>query len=405
MMRFSYIARMESGKLTRGEFLAISASAAQENLQKRGVQPVSITEIQDHKFSRIQLNVFSWLDLAGVRSSEIENALQQLALMNRSGLGLVASLHSVREQSKSHSFQRIVDSIISDLQNGSSLHFAMNKHKAFSKVLLQLIAVGEATGELASVLEQGAAHMAKLRKRVAALYSLLAYPFIVMITGLSVAGYLIVFVIPKLQVFLMSLGKPLPRMTQSLITVSQWIQTYGVTIVAAFLAVLMVVCLIYRNPRGRLMLDRALFRIPLLGTILRLSATITFSSTLGTMLRNGVSLVDALSAIERLHVNRYLSVTVGSIRQSVVRGQSLTAPLSRTTAYMPMLARMISVAEKTGETDKVLAQVTQFHEEQLMTLTKRLGTMIEPALIVFVGGFVGYVYIAFFIALMGAGGR
>jgi len=253
-------------------------------------------------------------------------------------------------------------------------------------------------------MEQGAKQMAQYRKSKNAIVSMLAYPVCVLTAATSVSVYLVLVVIPKLQSFLTAMGRPLPRMTQSLLTFSQTMQSWAPTIAVAILAICGGIYAIYRHPRGRLLLDRWLLSIPFLGSILRLSGTITFSSTLGTMLRSGVTLLDALSAIETLHRNRYLSSTVASIRQAVVRGQSLTAPLSQTTAYMPMLAQMMSIAERTGKTTEVLEQVTKFHEELLHATTKRLGALMEPLLIVFIGGFVGYVYIAFFVALMSAGG-
>ena len=294
--------------------------------------------------------------------------------------------------------------MVDDLQNGKSLNYAMSKHRVFPRVLTQLIEVGESTGELADVMEQGAKQMAQQRKGRNAIVSMLAYPVCVVIAATSVSVYLVLAVIPKLQTFLTAMGRPLPRMTQSLLTFSQTMQSWAPTIVVAVLALCGVVYVTYRHPRGRLLLDRWMLSIPFLGAIFRLSGTITFSSTLATMLRSGVSLLDALSAIETLHRNRYLASTVASIRQAVVRGQNLTEPLSRSTAYMPMLAQMMAIAERTGKTTEILDQVTEFHKEILQATTKRLGTLMEPILIVFIGGFVGYVYIAFFVALMSAGG-
>lgn len=404
MTRFTYIARNDRGLLTRGELVAPSRLAAHTLLKRRGTRPVSIAPIADGLTGLGRLRTISWRDALGPRSYDAEIALQQLALMNRSGLGLVAALQSVGEQTKSKLFQRILGSMVDDLQDGKSLHSAISKHLVFPRVLSPLIEVGESTGKLADVLEQGAKTMSQHRKSRTALLSMLAYPLVVTIAASSVSVYLLLVVIPKLQTFLTAMGRPLPAMTQSLLNFSQAMQSCAPTIVLMFFSFLVGTYTTYRHPRGRLWLDRLALCIPFLGAILRLSGTITFSSTLGTMLRSGVPLVDALSAIENLHRNRHLAITVASIRQAVIRGQSLTAPLSRTSAYMPMLAQMMAIAERTGKTTEILEQVTKFHEEQLLTATKRLGAMLEPLLIVFIGGFVGYVYIAFFIALMSAGG-
>lgn len=404
MSRFRYIARNDRGFLTRGELEAPSGLAAHAALQRLGSQPVSIAPVENRLTWLGRLRKLSWRDAFGPRSHDAEIALKQLALMNRGGLGLITSLQSVAEQTKSRAFQKVIGVMVDDLQNGKSLHYAMNKHRVFPRVLTQLIEVGEATGELADVMEQGANQMAHQRKNRNAIISMLAYPACVVTAATFVSVYLVLVVIPKLQTFLTAMGRPLPRMTQSLLTFSQTMQSWAPMIAVAILALCGGVYVTYRHPRGRLLLDRWMLSIPILGSIFRLSGTITFSSTLGTMLRSGVTLLDALSAIETLHRNRHLASTVASIRQAVVRGQSLTAPLSRTTAYMPMLAQMMAIAERTGKTTEILEQVTKFHEELLQATTKRLGALMEPILIVLIGGFVGYVYIAFFVALMSAGG-
>ncbi len=404
MTRFSYIARNDHGLLARGELVASSRLAAYSALQSRGATPLSIAPVKDRLAWLDLAKSFSLRDAFGPRSYDAELALQQLALMNRSGLGLVASLQSICEQAKSKAFRSVVAAMINDLQDGKSLHFAMCKHRIFPQILCRLIEVGELTGELADVTEQGANQMAQHRKSRANLLAMLAYPACVMIAALTVSVYLVLVVIPKLQIFLTAMGRPLPNITQSLLTFSQTLQSWAPVITASGLAFLGGAYAVYRHPRSRHLLDRWMLCIPVLGTILRLSGTITFSSTLTAMLRSGVPLLAALSAIESLHSNRYFVNTVASIRQAVERGQSLSDSLNGTAAYLPMLAQMMAIAERTGKTTDVLEQVTKFYEEQLRATTKRLGAIVEPMLIVFIGGFVGYVYIAFFVALMSAGG-
>ena len=404
MIRFHYIARNQEGSLKRGELTAASRTDALAIMGRSGSQVVSITPIENTSNWRSWLRSFSWIDAMGPRRYDVEIALQQLALMIRSGLRLTAALQSVAEQTRSKALRKVLGSLVDGLQKGNSLHSALEKYRVFPRVLVRLVAVGESTGQLADVLEQGAKHMTQQRKRGTAIIAMLAYPICVMAAAGAVSIYLVLGVIPKLQTFLTAMGRPLPRMTQSLLAFSQAMQSYAPYMVVAVLAMIGLAYGVYRTVRGRLMLDRWVFSIPLLGTILRLSGTITFSNTLSAMLRSGVSLVDALSAIEKLHFNRHLANTVISVRQAIVRGQSLTASLSCTNAYMPLLSQMMAIAEQTGKTNEILDQVTKFHEEQLQAMTKRLSSIMEPTLIVFIGSFVGYVYIAFFVALMSAGG-
>ena len=179
MTRFTYIVRNDRGLLTRGELVAPSRLAAHTLLKRRGTRPVSIAPIADGLTGLGRLRTISWRDALGPRSYDAEIALQQLALMNRSGLGLVAALQSVGEQTKSKLFQRILGSMVDDLQDGKSLHSAISKHLVFPRVLSPLIEVGESTGKLADVLEQGAKTMSQHRKSRTALLSMIAYPLVV----------------------------------------------------------------------------------------------------------------------------------------------------------------------------------------------------------------------------------
>lgn len=155
---------------------------------------------------------------------------------------------------------------------------------------------------------------------------------------------------------------------------------------------------------GRNAIGRWTLRIPVLGKVLRLAETVTFSNSLGVMLRSGITVLEALRIVEGLHGNTYLAAQVAAAREAVMEGGDLATPLAKKHAFMPMLSSMIGVGENTGQLDDVLERVTRFHEAQLETAVKRLSALIEPMTIVLVGGIVGYVYLAFFMALFAAGG-
>ena len=151
-------------------------------------------------------------------------------------------------------------------------------------------------------------------------------------------------------------------------------------------------------------MDRWVLRLPLIGGILRVSATAAFARGLGLLLESGINLVEALQTAAGLLPNRYLRQRVLLARQAVLQGGTLAAAVTDRTCFAPMLSRMVTVGESTGRLDAVLAEVARFHEEQVATLVRRLSVLIEPAVIVIVGGIVGFVYVAFFVALMSISG-
>jgi len=162
--------------------------------------------------------------------------------------------------------------------------------------------------------------------------------------------------------------------------------------------------LVYCHPFGRLMVDRRLLRVPIIGKLLRLAGTATFARGLGILVQSGITLLEGLRTVEELLQNRYLAGRVTAARQAVMQGGTLAEPLSAEKAFSPLLARMVAVGESAGTIDEVLDEVARFHEAQMQSAIRQLSAIVEPAIILVVGGIVGFVYIAFFMALFAAGG-
>jgi type IV pilus assembly protein PilC len=215
---------------------------------------------------------------------------------------------------------------------------------------------------------------------------------------------MLVKVLPELQKFLQAMDRRLPPMTQMLLDVSAGLKIYGPHLLIMLAAAAAVAGLIYRTPRGRLTTDRYLLRLPLVGQALRLAATAAFTNALGILLRSGIAILDGLRTVEKLHRNRFLAECVARARTRVLQGGDLATGLEVKHAFSPLLPRMVAVGEAAGTLDDVLDELTRFHEAQLQIAIRRLSALIEPAIIVVVGGLVGFVYIAFFIALFSAGG-
>ncbi len=403
MPEYSYLARDDSGKMQRGRIAADSAAALRSLLASRGDRLISL-KAEAVEGLASGLTVSNPLHSLPPRSITVEIALEQMAVMLRSGIGLLQSLQTVAEQSTSVALRNICEQLGEDIQDGDSLADSMQRHSCFPRIVVQLVRVGESTGNLDIVLERAASQMASRRENVSNVRTAIAYPAFVGSAAVLIAGYLVLFVIPELEKFLSSIGRELPALTQSLVTVSTWIRVNGLTVAVLLVCAIVATIMTYRWPPGREVIDRWSLRIPVFGTVLRLSGTVTFASALAVMIRSGITLSEALRTVESLHGNRHLAGRVAAARETVIEGGSLSQPLGEKYAFMPMLSRMVAVAESTGEMDEVLDQVTKFHEARLQATIKRLGKMIEPLTIIVVGGIVGYVYLAFFMALFAAGG-
>jgi type IV pilus assembly protein PilC len=407
MPQFTYVVRNAAGRKETGTRESATAAALIGELRRSGwmVLDVAPERKSSLDLSSIHLNPFHYM---APRSVDVEVSLQQIAVMLRSGLTLLTSLKLVAEYSVRPSMRKVWTQVAEKIQQGSSLADALGEFRCFPQLVVQLVRVGEQTGTLEDVVTRASESMQRRRLLRNQMVTALTYPMIVVVAAFGVAGFMVVSVIPKLQVFLRALGRKLPPVTQALIDVSTLIQNYGPWFALGFLALTGGLIAVYLWPPGRVVFDRILLKIPVIGRLFRLAATVQFSQALMVLLRSGITLVEGLRTVEGLIRNRWAALRVERARQALIQGSPLAAQLEGSTAFMPMLPRMVAVGESAGTLDEVLEEVGKFHEQQLQSAIKTLSTIIEPALVVVVGGVVGFVYISFFMALFaaaGSGGR
>jgi type IV pilus assembly protein PilC len=246
--------------------------------------------------------------------------------------------------------------------------------------------------------------MERRRVLIFTLLTALTYPAIVVIAAIGVASFMVVSVVPKLARFLASLGRRLPAMTQFLVDLSLWVEKYGLYLLIGIAVAIVTFFVVRAWPPGRMQMDRAYLRIPIIGKLIRLANTALFARNLGVLLRSGITLVEGLRTVETLHRNRYVAQQVAAARGTVLGGGRLADPLAERAVFMPMLSRMVAIGEASGTLDDILEEVAKFHESQLQSSIRQLSVLIEPAIIVVVGVIVGFVYISFFVALFSAAG-
>jgi type IV pilus assembly protein PilC len=407
MPLFRYTARDSNGMPRSGEAQAADPGVLAAELRGRGwlvleiELPVKTASVGD---------IFRWLNplrLLPPTSFDTQIGLQQMAVMLRSGLTLLGSLRTVAEQSRRPSMAIVWEDVRNKIEEGSSLADAMEHHpRRFPSLVRQLVRAGEQAGALDNVLTRAAEHLERARALRLLVLNAVSYPIFVLLMAFAVTAYMVFSVMPKLQKFLMSRGGRLPAITQALLDVTNFLQHYYPYILGGGAVITLAFFMIYSTPPGRLFFDGFFLRVPIIGNVLRLGGTAIFARGLGLLVESGITLTEALRTTANLLTNRALSLRVERARDSVLQGNELAPGLLEGRQFMPMLGRMVAVGEQTGRLDLVLAEVARFHEEQLTATVKRLGMLLEPAMILIVGGIVGFVYIAFFVALFSlAGGR
>lgn len=345
------------------------------------------------------------LNILPITTFDIEIGLRQLASMFRSNLSALTALQTVEDQSRRYRVAKLWHDIRTRIFTGSSLTNAFDEHrKIFGELTIQLVRVGEYSGELAATLQAAADHFDAQRNLRSMLINALIYPFIAITMTIALSAFLVTTVIPKIADFLMANGSELPAITQTLIDISDWTLANWPILLGSIFGILLLWLLIRISRTGHELEDTLVLHIPVIGHIIRLAATTTFTRAIQMLLASGVTLIDTLNVTQTLLSNRRLRRRVNSFHQAVIDGSTLSAALATAHEFPPMLHRMAAVGETTGSFAEAFGEVANFHEMLLARTIKRLSVTIEPILIAITGLIVGFVYIAFFSALFSIAG-
>jgi type II secretory pathway component PulF len=400
MPEFRYKARDATGGPRVGVVDATSRSVAASLLRSRGLIVIGVDPVNAPAESNIKLDFSKYLR---PRAVDVELSLQQLSMMLKGGMPLLSGLIALTDEAPRKSLGKIWQVIVNNIQSGDSLSQAMSKHRCFPEFTIQLIRVGERTGELPPVLERAVATMRSRRRGIQEFSSALVYPLLVLLIAVGVTTYMVVYLIPRLEVYLQSLGKDMPAMTQRLVDTSSFMRQYYPLIGIILIGGAVFLITTYRSKEGRMWIDRSILRIPIVGTLFKLCETSTFARSLSVMLESGITLIDGLGTVEKLLYNRFTAKTVNNTRTSIIQGGNFADAIDVGNAFAPMLKKMVSVGQQSGDLKGVLEEVADFHEAQFHTSVKRLNSILTPLLTIGIGGVVGYVYISFFVALLAAG--
>lgn len=400
MPEFQYKARDAIGIAQDGAITASSRSSAATQLRERGWIVLKVDENQSQTDSKTSVSLAGYLP---PRSVHVEVSLQQLSMMIRSGMTLLESIKAVADQSPRQSLDEIWQQVSRDIQRGNGLGEALAKHNCFPTFAIRLVEVGERTGNLSIVLARAADTMKHRRMARESFVSATVYPLLVVLLTIFVTSYMVIYLIPRLETYLASLGREMPAMTQSLISGSFWLRGNYQFLAIGLLFLLGTTISAYVSVEGRSVIDRWLLKMPLIGRLMRLGETSTFSRGLSMMLKSGITVTDGMLAVEKTLGNYHLRAAISAGREKLIRGSNLVDALNQKHTFTPLLQQMVAVGEKSGDLAGVLDEVATMSDQQFASSVRRLNAFVTPALTLGIGSIVGYVYIAFFMALVAAG--
>jgi type IV pilus assembly protein PilC len=343
--------------------------------------------------------------MGGVSKKDLLVFTRQFATMIDAGLPLVQCLEILSSQMDNAAFRRILVAIKTKVEGGSTFADALKDHpKVFDELFTQLVGAGEVGGILDTILNRLAAYIEKNEKLKRKVRGALVYPVIVLTVAVGVTAVLLLKVTPTFEKMFKDFGGAMPAPTQFVIDLSHWLQG-NIIFVMIGVAILVVSFRVFvSNPRGREIWDKFTLATPIFGSLIRKIAVARFTRTLGTMISSGVPILDALDVTAKTAGNRTIEKAIYYTRQKITEGKTVAAPLLETKVFPSMVVQMIGVGEATGAMDTMLSKIADFYDDEVDAGVGALTAMIEPVMMVFLGGVVGGFLIAMYLPIFSIAG-
>lgn len=399
MPTFVYEARDRSGKVLSGSAEADSSVLAAAKLREAGLFVTALRQ-KANAAGKQNINLFG----SKVKPREIAILTRQWAVMIRAGLNLITCLRTLHAQANTPKLKEVLGQIRTDVEAGHTLAGALGKQgKVFSLMFIHMIEAGEASGQLDTVLERLAEYAEKeyaLRRKIV---GAMTYPAVIIVVVVGVAGFLITFIVPQFAKIFVESGKGLPTITAFVVGVSNFVVKFWWSFPLVLGGAVYGLFRYRQTPAGKLATDKFLYRMPIIGPVVQKTAVARFTRTFGTLIESGVSIVSALEITQRAISNAVVSKAIAQARVSISQGQGMARMLAETKAFPPMLTEMVSIGEETGALEKVLTQVADFYESEVETAVEGLTAMIQPMVVVLLGGVVGFIVVAIIMPVLEMG--
>ena len=390
MPAFQYTARDAKGELKTGTIEAANKDDVMTQLRQKRMNVVKVEEQAKAKQKTG----------GSIAMRDIVIFTRQFSTMINSGLPLVQALDILSKQTENKTLAAVTRQVVFDVESGHTVADALAKHpKAFSDLYVNMVAAGEAGGILDTILMRLATFMEKNDALVRKVKGAMIYPGVIMSVAVIAVTVLLIFVIPVFQGMFASVGLALPLPTRIVIGMSNLLKGYWWLLGGGGFAAYTAITRYYKTPAGKLNIDKLLLKMPVLGDVLRKSAVSRFTRTLGTLISSGVSILDGLEITAKTSGNRVIEDAIMQSRASIAGGDTISAPLAKSSVFPPMVISMIAVGEQTGGLDEMLSKIADFYDEEVDAAVSALLSAMEPIMIVFLGVVVGGMVVACYLPI------
>ncbi len=397
MAKFKYKGRDSYGKVVEGVLEAPNAEDLEASLKKRGIIPIKIEKSEEGGLSGI---LFKYLGRRGVNIKDLLFFTRQFTTMLKAGLPLTRILDILSYQSPTKKLREVAKELKRNVESGIPLSTSlMNYPTIFSNLYVSMVRAGEVGGTLERSLERITEFLDndyRLRQKIKGAMS---YPLFVLLFAFSLGFFMLTIFVPRFAGFFADLNVPLPAMTAFTLNLSRALTKYWWVLIIVFIVGYSLYNVYKSTPYGRERVDRGRLKMPVLGKVNHLTIMARFAGTLSSLLAAGVPLLQALDTVASTVDNVIIEREITKIEDRVRRGETLSKPMEDSGLFTPMVVQMTAVGEETGELEGMLKKVSEFYEEEVDRAVGQLTSMIEPLLIIFVGGIIGFIVISLYLPI------
>ena len=387
MAKYKYKGIDKNGKVQTGSMEASAESAVIQSLSKQHIKPLTISKVSEANiFKRFRKKV---------KSKDVSIFTRQLSTMISAGIPLNRSFHTLEQQTNNHYFQSVIADLAKQIEGGTNIADALSKYpNVFDDVYVNMVKAGEAGGILDEILKRLATQLEKDQSIKKKVKSATTYPKVIF--GITIIAFIVVMnlIVPKIGGMLLELGGPdakLPMLTRIMIGLSDFSKQYAVFIIIFLLIFIYVFRRYIKTPKGKLKYHQFLLKIPIVNNLIIKVSIARFSRMFSSLMSSGVNVIESIEITAASMGNKVLENELLAAAKDVKAGKQLSEPISQSKHYPAIVGQMLAIGEETGETDKILVKIADFYEEEVDTTIESLSSILEPLMIVILGGMVGLV--------------
>ncbi|OFZ31246.1 MAG: pilus assembly protein PilC [Bdellovibrionales bacterium RIFCSPHIGHO2_01_FULL_40_29] len=402
MATYQYLARTIAGKMSRGRIEARDENEAKIKLRARQLMPLKLeVDLKRKQSSSADVFISSFL-APRLKSKDLQIFTRQFATLINSGIPILDSIRILSEGSINKILKEALIQIRASIESGRRLSESMIQHpRVFDRLYCNLIQAGEEAGILDTILSRLSMYIEKNEKIKRQVKSALVMPIVITFVAFLVIGGIIFFIIPKFQEFYAGSGKALPALTMAIVNLSMFLRQQWHVIILSIVGVVAGFTYYMNTLEGQRKFDEVMINAPLFGDLIQKSSVARMSRTLSTLLSSGIGLIEAIEIAARTSGNYVIEKALIACRESVTIGRPFHQPLAKQKEIPIMVSQMVAIGEQSGTTDVMLAKIADFYEDEVENAVKTITALVEPLLMVVLGGIIAVIMVAMYLPIFG----